>query len=124
MYVPFGDTNERDQTQWINCLNVSDETIPPFSCVQVASGGTENQNGRDVLLVEKPDNYGAMPMCFVTDGHAISVVGTAGPVRITANGISAYPGSATLARGFTIGSVISESGDDLYYIAMRTSSGV
>jgi hypothetical protein len=59
----------------------------------------------------------------MTDGHSIATITTAGPVKNTSNGISPYAGSATLPKGFTIGSAISTSGKDLYYVAMRTSSG-
>lgn len=39
------------------------------------------------------------------------------------NGISPYAGSATAARGFTVGTDISENAKVYYYLAIRTSSG-
>lgn len=67
----------------------------------------------------------------MTDGHALQTInvvdsgtsGSAGMSRITANGISAYAGSASAGAGFTIGTAISENGKDLAYIAVRDGAG-
>lgn len=66
--------------------------------------------------------FGAM-----TNGHAIynrnvadnGTTGNASMSRITANGISAFAGSGTKAKGFTVGTALSENGKTFGYVAHR-----
>jgi hypothetical protein len=55
----------------------------------------------------------------MTDGHAIKSANHASAqfAAITSNGISAYAGSDSAAKGFTLGTDVSESGKTLRYIA-------
>lgn len=54
----------------------------------------------------------------MTAGHAIKT--DTAVAKITANGITAYEGTAAAnSKGFTIGTDVSESADVLYYFAMR-----
>ncbi len=63
----------------------------------------------------------------MTAGHALyqrsvtdnAATGNAGMSRITANGITAYPGSGTASPGITVGTALSESGKTFYYKAVR-----
>lgn len=65
----------------------------------------------------------------MTDGHALyersvtdnATTGNASMSRITANGISAYAGSTSVAKGFTIGSALSENGKTFYFKATRNA---
>lgn len=57
----------------------------------------------------------------MTDGHAIKIVdgGAATNIsRITSNGISAYAGTTTAAKGVTLGTDVSESGKTLHYFGV------
>lgn len=54
----------------------------------------------------------------MTDGHAIKT--TTAVASLTSNGISAYQGvRGSAAKGFTIGTDVSEADKTLHYIAIR-----
>ena len=65
----------------------------------------------------------------ITAGHAFyhrsvtdnATTGVASLSRITANGVTAYAGSGTASKGFTVGTALSEAGDTFYYKATRNA---
>lgn len=58
----------------------------------------------------------------MADGSSISVLAAAGPVLDTTNQVSDYEGSTTAAKGFTVGTDLSEAGDSFRYVALRQGS--
>jgi hypothetical protein len=57
----------------------------------------------------------------MTAAHALKIAADGTQTRITSNGVSAYAGTNTpgseAAKGFTVGSALSESGKTFRYIA-------
>ena len=70
----------------------------------------------EVLNAEDGDT---LDIWYAGMAEGTSVTITSAAATRGSNGISSYAGSTTIAKGFTIGSGISESGKTLFYKAER-----